>query len=262
MRLSRFIVYLVVLILVFALVPAVSSQGPRVGGTFIGAVIAEDGIVVGADSRSTFIDAAGRHIGYVDGMQKVYVSNTTAVAVSGLTSVEGELFSSFVERNSFLLARSVDEVLFGFSAWLPFKNSTGVLLLSAGFIENQATMCVRSVVQPQACRKFGFITNKLSMSLQNWISSQHVPPKSAAAAAALKQAILESASADAGVGGPVSLVQLRPGAPPLWLENAPRQEGWSTICDLVRGYRGGRVRIVATASQQELDRYLNSSCPK
>src|SRR4026207_1198877 len=71
----------------------------RFGGTFIGVIVAEDGIVVGSDSRSTFIDAGGQPVGYVDHMTKIYVSDGAAVAVAGLTSVEDELFSSFMRRN-------------------------------------------------------------------------------------------------------------------------------------------------------------------
>ncbi len=143
-------VILVVLVIAVVSLGGPSLREPRVGGTFIGAIVTDDGIVVGSDSRSTFIDENDRSFGYVDGMQKIYVNNSNAVAVSGLASVEGELFNSFLDKNSFLMVRSVDEVLFGLSAWLPFKNSTGVLLLSAGWSQGKATICVRSVVQPQA----------------------------------------------------------------------------------------------------------------
>src|SRR5262249_47574539 len=95
---------------------------PRFGGTFIGAIVAVDGIVLGADSRSTLTDADNHPMGYVDGTQKIYVASSAAIAISGLTSVDGELFNSFVDRNLFLLQRPADEVLFGFAAWLPYKN--------------------------------------------------------------------------------------------------------------------------------------------
>jgi hypothetical protein len=185
MRFNPLIILLVTLVVVTTPLTGPQVPGPRVGGTFIGAIVAEDGIVLGSDSRSTFLDTSDRRLGYVDGLQKLYVSNTTGIAVSGLTSVEGELFSSFVSRNSFLLDRTADEVLFGFSAWLPFKNSTGVLLLSAGFIQGKPTICVRSVVQPQTCRNAGMITNKTSPSLQAWASSPKNGRDARAAAAAI-----------------------------------------------------------------------------
>jgi len=262
MRLNVIIVATFLLLVAALRHPSTQLPGPRVGGTFIGAIIAEDGIVVGSDSRSTFLDTNRRHMGYVDGMQKIYVSKGAAVAISGLTSVEGELFPTFVARNSFLLDRSADEVLFGFSSWLPFENSTGVLLLSAGFIKGKATVCVRSVVQPQACRTNGVMANKPSPFLQTWISQQKAPPKGAAAAAALKSAILESAATDATVGGPITLVQLRLDSAPVWIENPPRDAGWKTICDLVRAYRAGLVRISPTTSKPDLDRFLGSTCTK
>ena len=49
----------------------------RYGGTFIGAVICEDGIVIASDSRTTFMDGAGRTFGYLDGMPKIYVEPST-----------------------------------------------------------------------------------------------------------------------------------------------------------------------------------------
>jgi hypothetical protein len=78
----------------------------RFGGTFIAAVVCEDGIVVASDSRSTFIDEKGRPFGYIDGMPKIFVSEGPAVAVSGLSSMGDELLNSFVRRNAFLLESS------------------------------------------------------------------------------------------------------------------------------------------------------------
>ena len=234
----------------------------RFGGTFIGAIVAQDGVVLASDSRSTFIDKDNRPIGYIDGMQKIYVGPSTGVAVSGLTSVEGELFPRFVDRNQFLLQRTPDEVLFGFSAWLPFDNAVGVMLLSGGFSHGKPIICSRSVFQPQACQDSGSITNKPSPSLQGWIAGLHAAPKAADAAAALRTAIQESAGADATVGGPISIVEIRTSQPPLWLENAPVLSRWKTICDLVHDHRAGKVRIVPAASTAALDRFVVSICPQ
>jgi hypothetical protein len=249
---------LIILILI-CLTLSATPQERRVGGTFIGAIVAADGIVVGSDSRSTFIEGDGRPVGYIDGTQKIFAGSGTAVAISGLTSVDGEMFGTFVDRNSFLLDRPADEILFGFAVWLPFKNSTGVMLLSAGFRDGKPLICGRTVSHPQACQDRGLITNKRSPSLEAWINAQKVAPKAAAAAAALKQAIQESAAGDVTVGGGVSMAQLRPGSPMIWLENS-FSGNWKTICDLVRDYRSGRARIVPTTSSQDLNRYLNASC--
>src|SRR5262245_48305801 len=95
----------------FLVRPAFAEE-PWFGGTFIGAVICKDGIIIGADSRSTFMNANGSPIGYVDGMSKVFAQQETAFAVSGHTSVGDELFGSFVRRNEYMLARPVNEMLF------------------------------------------------------------------------------------------------------------------------------------------------------
>lgn len=200
-------------------------------------------------------------MGYIDGLPKIYVGPSTGVAVSGLTSVDGELFSTFVDRNQFLLQRAVEEVLFGFSVWLPYENSVGVMLLSGGFINGKPTICSRSVFQSQACQDTGMISNKPSASLRAWVSALRATPKASEAAAALKQAIEESAHSDATVGGPISIVQLRLGQPPIWLENPPAPSRWKTVCDLVRDHRAAKVRIVPSSSQAELDRYLTGVCP-
>jgi hypothetical protein len=247
-------------LLAFRLLLSPPVNPPRFGGTFIGAIVAEDGIVLGADSRSTFIDSAGRPMGYVDGIQKIYVGPTTGVAVSGLTSLDGELFNSFVDRNLFLLQRPADEVLFGFAVWLPYKNSVGVMLLSGGFSNGKPMVCARSVFQPQSCQNEGSITNKPAPSLEAWVSRLKAPPKAAAAAEALKKAIEESAASDITVGGPISLVQVRHDGLPIWLENPPGTTTWHTICDIVRDHRASRIKIVPTGSSSDLDHYLASTC--
>src|SRR5262245_47559083 len=101
----------VVLLGAACLVPAVTPRSSaRFGGTFIGVIVTQQGIVVGSDSRSTFVTSSGKPVGYVDRMQKIYVNHGTAVAVAGLTSVDDELFSSFMRRNDDLLQTSVNEI--------------------------------------------------------------------------------------------------------------------------------------------------------
>src|SRR5688572_24538617 len=109
----------------------------KYGGTFIGAVICQDGIVMASDSRTTFISKDGAGFAYIDGMPKIFTGPGGAVAVSGMTNLEGELFNSFVRRSDYLLARPPNEVLFGFIVWLPFTNGENVGLLSAGYIEGK-----------------------------------------------------------------------------------------------------------------------------
>ena len=233
------------------------------GGTFIGAIIAEDGVVIGSDSRSTFIDASGKRLGYVDHMQKVYVDHGAAVAVAGLTSVEDELFTSFMRKNDDLLTRPVDELLFGLALKLPFKNTTSVLLISAGYLNGEATICAKAPAEPQTCRKSGYIASKSSTSLRRWLDARSGRmPSSSEAAAALDQAIQESADLDSTVGGPVTLLLVPKSGAPRWLKNPPGDNGWTRVCDVVASYREGRTAIFFTNSKDELDRYLNSACPK
>src|SRR5213076_2926752 len=118
--------------------------GYQYGGTFIGAVICSDGIVIASDSRTTFMHANDHPFAYLDGMPKIYVDRGSAVAVSGLSSLEGELFSSFVNRNHYLLARPVNEIQFGFLLWMPFLNSSSIGMISAGFQDGKPTICAKS----------------------------------------------------------------------------------------------------------------------
>jgi len=251
-------------ILLLPLLLLLPAQAPRMkfGGTFIGAVVVDDGIILASDSRSTFIDDTGKQFGYIDGTPKVFVQSGVAFAVSGLSSVSGELFNSFISRNDYLLARPVNEILLGVMLGLPFKNSSNVLLISAGFSNGQPMICGKNPTDPQLCRNEGFITNRPSGSLSRWLVSKNgVMPKSADAAAALHQAILESSDLDTTVGGPISVLHLRKSDGPLWLENPPRDRGWKTVCDIVSDYRKGNVRIIFTNSKGELDRNLNATCP-
>ena len=54
----------------------------------------------------------GNPVGYVDRMPKIYVKQGAAIAVAGLTSVEDELFSSFMRRNDYLLDSAADEFFY------------------------------------------------------------------------------------------------------------------------------------------------------
>src|SRR5207247_11003245 len=117
-------------------------------------------------------------------LPKIFVSGGSAVAVTGLTSVDGELFASFVNRNRFLLDRPVDEILFGFALWLPFTNSNSIGLISAGFLDRKAMICSKSPVAPHNCASTGFISNKASTVLrENLAKLGHFPTTAEAAAA-------------------------------------------------------------------------------
>ena len=232
------------------------------GGTFIGAVVVEDGIVIASDTRSTFIDDSGKQFGYIDGTAKVFVQHGAAFALSGLSSVSGELFNSFISRHDFLMDRPVNEILLDVMLGLPFKNSANVVLISAGIANGKATICAKNPTDPQICRYEGFITNRESSSLSRWLIAQHgVQPKTADAAAALHLATLESSDVDATVGGPISVLHLPKSGNAVWLENPPQDHGWKTVCDIVSDYRRGNVRIIFTNSKGELDRNLNATCP-
>jgi hypothetical protein len=253
------------LALMLMIVLASASPGPvsRFGGTFIGAMIAEEGIVMASDSRSTFIDDSGKPLGYVDRMPKVFAERGAAFAVSGLISVDGDLFSAFIRENSFLLERSPDEILMGVSLWLPFKNSTSVLLISAGYMEGVPTICARSPHEPQTCQKSGYITNKSSGALRRWLAARNGRmPRAEEAASALKLAIREAADLDPMIGGPTTVLLLTKNGLPQWLENRPTDNGWTRVCDIVSDYRQGRTPIFFTNSKYELDRHLIGVCPR
>jgi hypothetical protein len=237
------------------------QSGYQYGGTFIGAVICDSGVVIASDSRTTFMDAGGRAFGYMDGMPKIYVDQGSAIAVAGLFSLEGELFSSFVNRNHDLLARPVNEILFGFLVWMPFTNSNGVLMISAGFQDGKPAICAKAPVLPQTCSSTGFISNKNSPQLRDMLTKLGRLPTAAEATAALKAAIQESSRVDPTVGGPVSILTLRPSAPPQWSDGPLTDGGLTLICDLVREHRAGRRRIISVGTPQELEQHLDAACP-
>jgi len=241
---------------------ALFLTGYQYGGTFIGAVICSDGIVIASDSRTTFMDGSGQPFGYVDGMPKIYVDRGSAVAISGLSSLEGELFSSFVDRNHDLLSRPVNEILFGFLLWMPFTNSNGIGMISAGFMDGKPMLCAKSPIQPQACSSVGFISSKNSGLLRDTLTKLGRLPTTTEAAAALKAAIEEYSRADLTVGGPISVLKLTAANPPQWSGPAPTDGGLTQICDLVREHRAGRRKIAPVGTPEELERHLNAACPK
>jgi hypothetical protein len=249
-------------VLLSLIVAVAGSAQVRLTGTFITATVTNDGVIVASDSRTTFLDAGGHPFAYLDGMPKIFVNQGTAVAVSGLTSLGDELLSSFVHRSSFLLERTPDEILFDFALHLPFQNTTGVAMLSAGFLDGQATVCGKNPNDPQRCTKSGYFSNKVSAVLNDGLARLGHIPTPTEAAAIMKQAIQSSAAAEPTVGGPISILHLRKGAPPVWIENEATDNGWTRICDLVNAHRHSRVVIhpIGT-SAQELDRHFAQICP-
>jgi hypothetical protein len=130
-------------------------------------------------------------------------------------------------------------------------------------VNGELMICARGPNNPQACQKAGYVTNKESASLSRWYSeTRGVLPKAQAAAAALKQAILESAAVDRTVGGPISILHLRKAGGPQWLENRPGNEPWTKVCELVGDYRRGKAQIGFTNTKYELDGYLAAACPR
>ena len=235
------------------------GESYRYGGTFIGAAICSNGIVIAADSRTTFMDGSGRAFGFLDGMPKIYVDREAAVAISGLSSLEGELFSSFVNRNRYLLARPVNEILFGFLLWMPFTNGSNIGMISAGFLDGKPMICAKSPILPQSCSNTGFISSKNSPSLRDSLTKLGRLPTTTEATAALTTAIEEYSRTDPTVGGPISILKLAPGAPPQWSGNPPSDGGLTQICDLVRVRR---AQIVPLTTPQDLNIHLNAACPK
>jgi 20S proteasome alpha/beta subunit len=234
----------------------------RFTGTFIAAAVCQDGIVVASDSRSTFIDDSGRPFAYIDGVPKIFVNNGAAVAISGLSSMGDELLTSFVRRKAFLLDRSVEEILFGFAVNLPFRNTTAVGMLSAGFNQGMPRVCGKTPFDPQRCTHGGYFANKSSAVLRDSFAKLARMPTANEAASIIRQAIQAAASADISIGGPISILHLRESDPPVWLENEPQDHGWSKICDMVSAYRQGRAPIRAISSPEVLRRHLDGVCPR
>jgi hypothetical protein len=253
--------------LIGALCVVIPADTPRTsgrfGGTFIAVIVTQEGIVVGSDSRSTFVTSAGKSVGYVDRMPKIYMNHGTAVAVAGLTSVDDELFSSFMRRNDDLLESSVNEILYDVALKLPFRNTTNVLLFSAGFNGDEPTICAKAPVEPQSCRKSGYYSNKESPSLRRWYLARNGEiATSGEAAVALEHAIRDAADLDSTIGGPISLLLVSKSGSARWLQNPPNDNGWTRVCDVVTAYRSGKAQIFFTDSKEELDRYLGGVCPK
>jgi hypothetical protein len=195
-------------------------------------------------------------------MPKIFVNHGAALAVAGLTSVEDELFGSFIRRNDHLLQSSADEILYDVALKLPLRNTTNVVMISAGFVDGQPLICAKVPVEPQTCRKAGYFANKESPGLRRWFQSQNgrvITVKEAAPA--LERAIREAADLDSTVGGPISVLNLAADGNDSWIQNLPNDNGWTRVCDIVTAYRNGRTPIFFTNTKEELDRYLAGVCP-
>jgi hypothetical protein len=131
-----------------------------------------------ADSRTTFMGGDGKPFGYLDRMPKISSRGARLLGFRAFSSLEGELFSSFLKRNDYLLARPVNEILFDFLLRMPWVNTGETIMIAAGFI-----------------------ANKTSALLQQKLLGLGRLPTSAEAAAALTAAIEEHAKTDLSVGG-------------------------------------------------------------
>ena len=159
--------------------------------------------------------------------------------------------------------RSLFSGLAGIALKLAFRNTTNVLLISAGYVNGEATICAKAPIDPQSCRKGGYITNKPSAGLRRWLDAQGGRiPSSGEAAAALDQAIQESADLDSTVGGPITLLLVPKSGDSRWLKNPPSDNGWTRVCDIVASYRDGRTNIFFTNTKDQLDKFPNAACPK
>lgn len=55
----------------------------KIGGTYIIAAICQEGIIVGADSRSCFYNKKGQIAAYYDGAQKIFQNNNIIITMAG-----------------------------------------------------------------------------------------------------------------------------------------------------------------------------------
>jgi hypothetical protein len=204
------------------------------------------------------MDESGKPFGFVDNTPKIYVDRGAAVAISGLSSMEGELFSSFLRRNDYLLTRPVNEMIFDFLLRMPFVNSSNISMISAGFIGGKPTICAKSPIVPQNCVNAGIIASKDSPLLRERLGALARTPTSVEASAALTAAIEDYAKRDITVGGPISILKLTSTAPPQWSGVPASDAGMTQVCDLVRALR---TAITPIGSKEELDQRLKAACP-
>jgi hypothetical protein len=153
----------------------------------------------------------------------------------------------------------VNEILFGFLLYVPFTNTNGIVMISAGFLDGKPMICSKSPIVPQNCSNSGSFSNKVSPVLRSSLSRLNRTPTTAEATAILKAAIEESAQTDSSVGGPISILRLSSDGPPQWSGAVLSDGGVSQICDLVRRRRAD---IVPVGSKEDLDVHLSAACSK
>lgn len=105
------LLYNVILILTnIYYVAAQNIMTQKLKGTFIYAVICEEGIVLTADSRANFSDE-GKRIFYIDNLQKLFVSGEFIIAYAGTK----HSFRKFVESH---ISKMDDKVVFSPKDWM------------------------------------------------------------------------------------------------------------------------------------------------
>jgi hypothetical protein len=222
------------------------------GSYYIGA-ICKDGIIVGADSRGTFLDGNNNVMAYFDTVQKVFALKRCIVSVAGLIAVGDRFVSDYLTEFEKTLPDSItpSEILskleFFFRTKYPDNISEfGQLhIVSYGFSKSDPVICAMDLRQcvlgsgvatgdsltlfsskydAEFCRKHTCIeiAPLIEREIKKYAINQRIPFK---------------------VGGPIMIVQVRLNGKISWMRNKPKRPNWRTINDFISEYQKGRIEI-------------------
>ena len=144
----RDIILSIILIFLFAFYyfPAkVNSQGIitqelTAGETFIMAAICRNAIVVGADSRYSFIDRNSRVIAYFEGVQKIYQHQAFLMAISGQSTFDSLRLSGLLKNFSLSHTEKMEFAEF-FSEFTKYAKTVLNIKEYTELLENQFLVC-------------------------------------------------------------------------------------------------------------------------
>lgn len=224
------------------------------GGSFAIAVVCDDEILIGADSRGTIRDSTGRELAYWDGVQKVFPIGKAALAYTGLETIQNIYFGAII--NAFTQTVSDDIPLENIiPKFLDYTDATfpnevrklirAQLLITAGFSEGKAFACYYNINQTDgttmAC-SLGLVSSDRTI-----IDDRKEELRSMNAqdvGKLIREAILRYAKDKntRDIGGPI-LIRAISEQGTRWLDDAPTPTRWTYIHEFAASYWADEVKL-------------------
>lgn len=238
----------------------------KVEGSIVVAVICKDGIVIGADSRATFVDDNGIVLGYTDGMQKIFTARNFVMASTGLISLSKDkyLLHYYKKFDSSLIddIPTMQSAIFKLHAFFKNQDST----VYKNFQKTFRTYCMFESDIP----RLAFAYNGSVRPVQDFYSLEPFPELERVVDSLkfftfiqveklIEQGIRNFTirkNRQHYIGGPIIFLRMQRGNIFTWSKSSSTLFRWQNVCDFRKDYLNRRVKM--TFIEPEYKNYLKN----